>query len=453
MVIRCALEVSQPRRGGVTPLVVLSLALLVGVVALVIDGGTLLEERRHVQGAADAAALAAAADLYANYAANQGTDPSSTASASALATAAANGFSNDGVTSVVTVNLSPQNYQSGPHAGTKLPAGYAEVIIQYNAARTFSNFFGSGALPVTARAVARGQWTSVSDDVIALNLTAASTVSLSGGSSLNLAGSLRVNSSSSLGLSVLGGGSITASQFNINKAVGSLLGLLLALLNGVGGTSPTVNYLPPIADPLRSLPAPNAVSLGLTNQGTNIIVNTGATVDLYPGVYTGGITVSGGSTAVLHANSDGTPGIYFLQGGGLTVSGPSSVSMAVGETAGVMIYNAWGSTADTINIAGSGTLTLTPPSSGVYQGISIFQKRGTKASHGPDVTISGQGTANVAGTIYSAYAKVALSSSGAANVMGGQVIADTLSLTGGATININRGTQPVARTRTLNLVE
>ena len=138
------------RRAGVTPLAALSLAMLVGVVAVVVDGGSLLEERRHVQSAADAAALAGAADLFANYPANKGADPSGTAAASALAIASANGFSNDGVQSVVTVNVSPKNYQQGPNAGQAIPAGYVEVIIQYNAGRTFSGIFGSGTVPVCA---------------------------------------------------------------------------------------------------------------------------------------------------------------------------------------------------------------------------------------------------------------------------------------------------------------
>src|SRR5579871_2781951 len=112
------------RRGGsVTPLAVLSLTLLVSVVALVVDGGSLMEERRHAQATADA-----------------------------------NGFTNDGVQSVVTVNVSPQNYQGGPNAGSALPPGYVEVIVQYNASRTFSGIFGPGTIPVCGRAVARGRW-------------------------------------------------------------------------------------------------------------------------------------------------------------------------------------------------------------------------------------------------------------------------------------------------------
>ena len=90
----------------------------------------------------------------------------------------------------------------------------------------------------------------------------------------------------------------------------------------------------------------------------------------------------------MHANSDGTPGIYFLQGGGLTVSGASSLTMVAGETAGVMIYNDWQHSTDAVSLSGSGSLVLTPPSSGSYEGITIFQKRGTPSTPAPRLPLS-----------------------------------------------------------------
>ena len=49
-------------------------------------------------------------------------------------------------------------------------SGYAEVIIQYNQSRGFSGIFGSGALPVSGRAVACGSVGDVGimclDDVV-----------------------------------------------------------------------------------------------------------------------------------------------------------------------------------------------------------------------------------------------------------------------------------------------
>ena len=146
------------RRGMVTAQVALSLSALMAMLAVVADGGLLLVERRHAQATADAAALAAACDLYANWNTNNnnGTDPSGTALASALGVASANGYTNDGTTSTVTINISPAKYSGGPNAGTALPAGYAEATVTSYQQRLFSGIFGSGAIPISARAVARG---------------------------------------------------------------------------------------------------------------------------------------------------------------------------------------------------------------------------------------------------------------------------------------------------------
>jgi Flp pilus assembly protein TadG len=439
---------SRPRQrhGGVSALTVLCLALLVGVTAVAVDGGRLMENRRHVQAAADAAALAAAADLFTNYGTNQGIDPSGTALASALAIAAANGFNNDGVQSIVTVSISPQNYQSGPNAGKALPPGYVEVIIQYNAGRTFSNVFGSGAVPVRGRAVARGQWLPASNQVMALK-TRSTGVAISGSASVSVNGGLLVNSNSSSAITVSLGASLSALSMALNSGggiVGSLLGLL--------GLPPPITSGPPVADPLRSLPPPDPVALGLSVQGTNLTIN-GGSADLYPGIYNGGITIGQGASVTLHPNSNGTPGIYFLQGGGLTVTGSSNVAMLAGSTAGVTIYNDWQTSTDAINLSGSGSLVLTPPSSGIYQGLTIFQKRGTRASPAPALTIVGSGSTSISGTLYAAYANVTLTNSSGSNLLGGQIIADTVNANGNGTINVDSSGGSVANTRIYGLVE
>jgi hypothetical protein len=440
------------RRGTVTPLAVLSLALLVGVAAIAVDGGGLMEQRRHVQAAADAAALAAASDLLTNWSANQGIDVSGTAATSARAVAAANGFSNDGTLSIVTVNVAPQAYQGGPNVGLPIPPGYVEIIIQYNASRLFSNVFSSGTIPVRARAVARGQWASLSNLVISLNLTASDAVTDSGNSGLKINGGLQVNSSSPSAVNLSGNAELNASQITLNPASGSSLVSSLSSLLSLLGTPTSVVQAPATADPLRYLPVPNPVQLGLSTQGTNLVITNG-TVDLYPGEYIGGISVKGQATATLHANGDGTPGIYYLQGGGLNVSGQAVVTTASNETAGVMIYNAWQSSSDVVNVSGQAGVILTPPASGTYEGISIFQARGTLSNPGPTVTVSGKGTMNVTGAMYAAQAAVRLTGQASTNVMAGAIIADTLVVSGQAAVNINRGTSPAVNTRTYGLVE
>jgi uncharacterized membrane protein len=116
----------RSRRGNVTALVALCLVPILGVTAIAVDGGMLLSDRRAAQRAADSAALAAAVEMFTNQNANAGTDPGGTAKQSALTTAAANGFKNDGVNCIVTVNIPPQ---SGAFANKKYTA---EVLITYN---------------------------------------------------------------------------------------------------------------------------------------------------------------------------------------------------------------------------------------------------------------------------------------------------------------------------------
>jgi hypothetical protein len=442
--------------GTVTPLAVLSLSLLVGMVALTVDGGTLMEDRRHVQAAADAAALAAAADLFANFSSNQGLDLHGTARDSALADAAANGFNNDGVQSTVTINLSPQPYQGGPYAGQSLPPGYVEVIIQYNASRLFSGVFGTGDVPVRARAVARGLWGPVGNKMIALNQSAAGAVNVNGNANLNINGGLLVNSNSSQAISVSSSAGLTATSVTLNSGgggllgvVGSVLSLLLNLLGlgggGSGSSTAPINYAPPVPDPFRSLPPPDPAQLGLAVQGTNLNIKSSQT--LSPGVYNGGITIGQGASVTL------SPGIYFLQGGGLNVSGNASLTMVKGNTSGVMLYNNWQSSTDAVNLGGSGGLLLAPPTSGAYQGLTIFQKRGTLTTPAPALTVVGYGNAQISGTIYAAYSNVTLEGVSGNNLVGGQIVADTVTASPTGTMNVDPSGQRTANARTFGLVE
>jgi uncharacterized membrane protein len=135
--------------------VAICLTVLLAVLAIALDGGMLLSERRHAQAVADAAARAAAADLYLGKSVG-------TAQQSALRTAAANGYANDGTISIITPNLTDAN--NNPLHGIWIPpisgdyvgnSSCAEVVVQWNQYRCFSSIFGSGLIPVRARAVAR----------------------------------------------------------------------------------------------------------------------------------------------------------------------------------------------------------------------------------------------------------------------------------------------------------
>src|SRR5262249_16262999 len=83
-------------------------------------------------------------------------------------------------------------------------------------------------------------------------------------------------------------------------------------------------------------------------------------------------------------------------GGGLTVSGSARLSGT-----GVLIYlTQTGPTS--VSISGNASVTLTPPTSGTYKGIVLFQDRASHAA----ITISGNGVLNATRTLHAPGAKV-----------------------------------------------
>jgi hypothetical protein len=261
-----------------------------------------------------------------------------------------------------------------------------------------------------------------------------------------------VNSSSGSSVSLSNSSSISATAFNLVQGAGSALSGSSSL-NGTGGAAPTVRYNSPIADPLRYLAAPDPVALGVSQQGFFVNVSGGQAVDLYPGVYVGGIRVSGSATVTLHANADGTPGIYYLQGGGFQISGSNKVTTAANESAGVLIYNAWVDADDQISLSNSAALTLNPPASGPYKGLTIFQKRGTLSQAAPTLSLTGSGQLQVAGTVYAPYANPTVRGSATSNIAGGQYVVDSLTLTGSGQVTVDPAGKPTAGARAFGLVE
>jgi Flp pilus assembly protein TadG len=329
--------------------VAISLTALLGAVAIVADGGILLAERRHAQATADAAALAAATDLYTNYNTNGGVDSSGTAATSALTTASSNGYSNvltsDGqggytpgsssVTVRVPVATTPAaTYFSGTDAGTRVPQGCAEVTVTYYQGRTFSNIFGSGSIPISTRAVARGRGLNLS--ILTLNSTGASSLSLTGGSSINAPGAVLVNSSDTAtgALSVGSGSSLIASAIDVvggkniasgdtvspTPATGVVISADTAAQSATVAFSGTQVTTP---DPLASntaLPVPTLAT------ATATVVNS-TTVNF---------TITNAGTGYLTA-----PGVMLTGGNGTYTSVTASVN-AAGQVTGITLNGAAG---------------------------------------------------------------------------------------------------------------
>jgi putative Flp pilus-assembly TadE/G-like protein len=413
----------HPRRGTVAVLAAVGLIGILGFAALSLDAALLHHDRRGAQAAADSAALAAAGSLFANYRTNQGLDPGRAAANEALAAAAANGFTNDGVSSTVTVNIPPL---SGDHVGQ---AGYVEVIVQQFQQRAFSAIWSSAPITVKARAVGRGMWVPLRNGIIVLDPTSSGSLSSNGGSNVTTNANIIVDSSSPSATVVTGGGVLTATEFDITGVPGTST-------SGGGTINGTIlNGQVPTPDPLAYLPEPDPSTMIVQSTHTVKLQNQGS-LSLQPGVYQGGISVTGGTLTL-------APGIYYMDGGGFGFSGTGSLTAP-----GVMIVNAPQSNSDTISITGTGAVNLSPPTTGLYQGISLWQTRASTNT----ITVAGGGSGSVTGTFYAQHGTLKTSGSGGSSV-GSQYISWNVVLSGNGNFSILWSAPTVAPAKLFQLVE
>jgi hypothetical protein len=408
----------------------------------------MMAERRHAQATADAAAMAGAVDLFKHYPANSGVD-SGTAKAAALAMASANGYSNNGTDSVVTVNIPPKTAATSYYNGKN---GFVEVVATLNQKRGFSGIWSKGRVPITARAVARGQWLSPGQGIIILNPTLKSSLGLTGSGLVQITqAGIIVDSNDGSALVNSNNASLSATSINV---VGGVSG------GGTYSPAPSANLGPSAAvqDPYWALPAPprppsapdpskNRVSLG----------NGNFRYTLYPGSYDGPgdqkfPSLNQGDQAVLmQASSNSAGGIYYLNAG-LSSNG-ANITMGSTTTGGIMFYNAAATSSGSFKVTGNatGTVSLSALTSGPYKGMLYFQARGSTQ----DLVIAGNGNFSMIGTFYgpSAGFKITGNTSTPASVIGSQYVSDTLTLSGNGTVIIDYAGGNVARVRYLSLVE
>jgi Flp pilus assembly protein TadG len=419
----------RSRRGSVVVLVAVCLTLLLVFAAIAIEGGGLLEQRRKTQSAADAAALAAAESLFRNYPANKGYDSQDGARSRALAIAAANGFNTSAEGgSTVDIRTAPQTYLDGPYKDTALPPGYVEVIVKRNQPRYFSAIISSQEIPITARAVARGKWAPAFVGIHVLDLHASGALRATGGGTgaINGGAAVIVNSDAADAAITTGGSTLQADNFSITGGT-----------SGEGFIGEVHLGAEPQPDPLRNIPAPVATDYATQSTGPKHFSNGNRY--LQPGVYRGGITLTG------QANVYMAPGVYYIDGGGFTFSGQGNL-----VAPGVMIYNDPKQSSDNINLSGSsgGSVTMSPPTSGVYKGLTLFQNR--TATNTMD--ISGNGGFYVTGTFYTAGSLMNVTGNGNAHV-GSQYISRFLDLNGTGALLIDYNPDQVIPRRVLGLVE
>jgi hypothetical protein len=175
----------------------------------------------------------------------------------------------------------------------------------------------------------------------------------------------------------------------------------------------------PIEDPYADLIEPAfylPVSSSAPADGSALKISTG-TYTLQPGYYPGGIEITGGIITL-------TSGIYQVNGtptkGGLSITGGITTAEQV------MFHVAGGK----VDIRGNTQFTLTPPTTGTYKGVSLFQSR----SNNLQAEINGGGGLNMQGVLYFPNNHLVVSGNG--DTIGTQLIADTIEIGGTGVINI-----------------
>ena len=374
-------------KGGMTVVMVCSIAVLAILIGGIIDYMSLSSQKRDLQGVADRAAVAAAQELVAF----KGTD--------GRVQSVAESFVNASYTAPHQTNA--QIIENGKAVKVSITAD----------AKTFFPGPMGAVENVGAEAVAEiagGGYVCM----IGLDPKAASTIEMSDKARVTAEKcAIYSNSKNSASLTL----------HNLSRVKAELVCVAGGISGPDSAVSPNkpVTDCPPLQDPLRDRPEPNVglvecdnvlggvlggkksltdsllgkggVVSGLTEGGDLVgkiapgLLVTGKD-ELEPGVYCGGINVIGGDVKL-------KPGTYILNNGGLVVANGGKLQ---GENVGFYLTGAAG--LSTIQFAASSTISLTAPKAGDMAGMLFFEDRDVlfKFPH----VIASNNARNLVGTIY-----------------------------------------------------
>lgn len=162
--------------------------------------------------------------------------------------------------------------------------------------------------------------------------------------------------------------------------------------------------------------------------------STKDTITIAPGVYCGGMKLNAGANVTLN------PGIYYLDGGNLSVNGGATLTGS-GVTLVFTSQNRNGFATASIN--GNATVNLTPPKNGTTGGIVVFGDR-----HIPTGTVfkfNGGSTQYLGGAIYVPTGSIDYSGGSSTSTSCTQLIGNTVTFTGNSALALNcnsYGTKP-----------
>ncbi|MEE8156627.1 MAG: TadE/TadG family type IV pilus assembly protein [Gammaproteobacteria bacterium] len=329
----------EDTHGGVLVYMAIMLPVLLGVSGLALDASLWYAQKRSGQAIADTAAYTTVKEI-------QRTGDETLAKSAAKDDAITNGFDESAGDSI-TFNFPPKY---GDYAGT---AGYYEVIVERPAPVFLSGLFLDD-FNTAARAVSGIVNSAPPPCLLALDKTAKNAIKVNSGTVEATGCNIQVNSDHSNALYVPNQGSLEADPINV---VGDYSG------NGYISSTPNVN-MPAIADPLAGLPTPEISGCDYNN-----VAFSGGSHTLSPGVYCGGITLTGSAQVELDAGNyviaDGTNPDGTVNSGVLSTSG--NTASLTGD--GVSFYF---DGATEVSTGGTSVIDLSAPTSGTYTGILFY---------------------------------------------------------------------------------
>ena len=414
--------------GVVAMVVALSLVIIGGVAALAVDVGYLYSLRNQLQAAADAAALAGASQL-------------SVSDAEVLTKAKEYAgrnmpFSEHG-TVLADADVVIGNWDSSTRVFTPADGVVTNNAVYVTTKRSsdndnaaelfFARIFGFDETDITTTAVA---WPGGSGQICILSLEPSdpSAIKASGTVDLDLGGcGIAVTSSDSTkAIELAGTVDITAGEICVAGGYDDPGTVTLT-----PGPEIVKEGCTPPPDPLASLPPPAVPNCPADHTAPGpvpfVVSGSGGTVNLTPGVYCGGIEISGSSKTVNFA-----AGEYILAGGGFKGSGGSNTYNGTG----VMFYNTESSPGagdfGDIDFSGNSTANLSAPTSGAYAGVLFFQDpTNSSDAEGVKFKFAGTVTATFDGVIYFPNQLVQYSgSSGVGDVCGPKIISKFIDFNG-----------------------
>jgi Flp pilus assembly protein TadG len=359
----------KAEEGSTLVLTAVGMVVIMGFAALAIDVGSLRFARRHLQSAADAAAIAGALEI----SACNGTSDCAALQTAAQTSLAENGFSGSAVLTnctgtagtglTIMVNNPPCAQVTGdPNSGK---AGYVEVVASRAQPTYFASVLGLHSVPISVRAEAAK--TPNPNCIYVLDPSGGNAFSVALLAAVVSGCGIVDESSAGNALSCNLLASITASQINV-------VGGTQSFLCGVSPTPKTGVSVPNPADPLAWLPKPAVPACGTSTVSpfhgwaSQPVIPIGNATFYPDGSYCGGITLLPG------ANVTFMPGTYVLKSVGLQ-GGLNVNLLASASGIGVTFYNLGpnGGINFLATLVNLGGIDLVAPTTGTYAGILFFQ--------------------------------------------------------------------------------